>query len=63
MNAAQQELDGTAIADFQNWLALHDMGFSLIPLKPADKRAAIGWKAYQTKRASRSDLEACDVLP
>ena len=58
MNAAQQELHGTAAADFQNWLALLDLGFSLILLKAADKRAAIGWKAYQTKRASRSDLEA-----
>jgi putative DNA primase/helicase len=58
MNAAEQALPGTAAADFQNWLALHDLGFSLIPLKPADKRAAIGWKAYQTKRASCSDLEA-----
>ncbi len=58
MTAAQQALLGTAAADFQNWLALHDLGFSLIPLKPADKRPRIAWQAYQKARASRSDIEA-----
>ena len=58
MNAAEQEPPITPTSDCPTWLALYDMGFSLIPLKPRDKTPLTGWRAYQNRRASRSDIEA-----
>lgn len=58
MNAAEQEPPNTPTSDCPTWLALYDMGFSLIPLKPREKTPLTGWRAYQNRRASRSDIEA-----
>lgn len=57
MIAAEQEPPITPTPDCPTWLALYDMGFSLIPLKPRDKTPLIPWRAYQKRRASRSDIE------
>ena len=54
----EQEPHITSAPNCQNWLALHDMGFSLIPLKAAGKVPYIAWQAHQKKRASRSKIEA-----
>lgn len=54
----EQEPHITAAPDCQNWLALHDMGFSLIPLKAAGKVPYIAWQAHQKRRAPRSKIEA-----
>ena len=32
-------------------------GFSLIPLRPGDKRPAVKWKEFQSRRATRDELE------
>ena len=54
----EQEPPITPAPDCQNWLALHDMGFSLIPLKAAGKVPYIAWQAHQKRRAPRSKIEA-----
>lgn len=54
----EQELATTPAPDCQNWMALHDMGFSLIPLKAAGKVPYIAWQAHQKRRAPRSKIEA-----
>lgn len=58
MNAAEPEPLITPTSDCPTRLALYDMGFSLIPLKPRNKNPLTGWRAYQKRRASRSDIEA-----
>lgn len=58
MIAAEPEPPITPISDCPIWLALYDMGFSLIPLKPRDKTPLIPWRAHQKRRASRSTIEA-----
>ncbi|MBC2663832.1 bifunctional DNA primase/polymerase [Novosphingobium flavum] len=58
MNAAEPEPLITPTSDYPTWLALYDVGFSLIPLKPRDKTPLTGWRAYQKRRAARSDIEA-----
>ena len=58
MDTAELETPIAPAPDCQNWLALHDMGFSLIPLKAAGKRPYIAWQAHQKKRAPRSKVEA-----
>ncbi|OYU72581.1 MAG: hypothetical protein CFE32_23330, partial [Alphaproteobacteria bacterium PA3] len=58
MIAAEPEPPITPISDCPIWLALYDMGFSLIPLKPRDKTPLTGWRAYQKLRAAHSDVAA-----
>ncbi|MEY3702946.1 MAG: hypothetical protein RLZZ561_566, partial [Pseudomonadota bacterium] len=58
MIAAEPEPLITPTSDCPTWLTLYDMGFSLIPLKPRDKTPLTGWRAYQKRRAARSDVEA-----
>ncbi len=58
MIAAEPEPPITPISDCPIWLALYDMGFSLISLKPRDKTPLIPWRAHQKRRASRSTIEA-----
>ncbi|MEW6628521.1 MAG: phage/plasmid primase, P4 family [Pseudomonadota bacterium] len=36
----------------RRWEQPYDLGFSVFPLKPRDKRPALKWEAYQTERAS-----------
>lgn len=58
MIAAEPEPLITPTSDCPTWLALYDMGFSLIPLKPRDKTPLTDWRAYQKLRAAHSDVEA-----
>lgn len=57
MIAAEPEPPITPTPDCPIWLALYDMGFSLIPLKPIDKTPLIPWRAYQKRRASLLDRD------
>ena len=54
MIAAEPEPLITPTSDCPTWLALYDMGFSLIPLKAAGKVPYIAWQAHQKMRAPRS---------
>lgn len=58
MIAAEPEPPITPPSDCPIWLALQDMGFSRMSLKPRDKTPLIPWRAYQKRGASRSDIEA-----
>lgn len=48
MIAAEPEPPITPPSDCPIWLALQDMGFGLISLKPRDKTPLIPWRAYQS---------------
>lgn len=45
-------LNDRAFAMPARWKQPFDLGFSVIPLKPRDKRASVKWEAYQANRAS-----------
>lgn len=41
---------------YQHARHLHNLGFSLIPIRPDTKIPAVKWKRYQTERCTEADL-------